>query len=200
VHADKKLQLADWRLRPLTAEMMAYARADTHYLLYIYDRLKAELAKEDLVLLMYSDDINTVGDVATFLENGDLLSEMELADGEDGQYRKLTEEEVKAIQHALLRFREERGGDVLAEFPTDWILSEPWDRKRFEIHWKATKGKARPPYYLWAYSQLAAAEYAEEYWPGKVKEVVEVEAIPDGARVENVPSDFGRSALKEAMS
>ena len=30
-------------MRPLSPEMMHYARSDTHYLLYIHDRLKAEL-------------------------------------------------------------------------------------------------------------------------------------------------------------
>jgi len=44
VQADKKYQLADWRQRPLSEEMLRYAREDTHYLLYIYDRLKGELA------------------------------------------------------------------------------------------------------------------------------------------------------------
>ncbi|CAO3633319.1 unnamed protein product [Cunninghamella blakesleeana] len=43
VDADKKYQLADWRIRPLPEEMIKYARADTHYLLYIYDRLREEL-------------------------------------------------------------------------------------------------------------------------------------------------------------
>ncbi|RHZ61890.1 hypothetical protein Glove_345g5 [Diversispora epigaea] len=43
VVADKKYQLADWRLRPLTEEMLNYARADTHYLLYIYDLMRNEL-------------------------------------------------------------------------------------------------------------------------------------------------------------
>ncbi|GAX83766.1 hypothetical protein CEUSTIGMA_g11191.t1 [Chlamydomonas eustigma] len=38
--ADKRYQLADWRVRPLSSEMLHYARCDTHYLLYIYDRLK----------------------------------------------------------------------------------------------------------------------------------------------------------------
>lgn len=38
--ADKRYQLADWRIRPLTDEMMMYARADTHFLLYIYDHLR----------------------------------------------------------------------------------------------------------------------------------------------------------------
>ncbi|KAF5714173.1 Exosome complex exonuclease rrp6 [Fusarium mundagurra] len=41
--ADKQYQLADWRIRPLPEEMMYYARSDTHYLLYIYDRVRNEL-------------------------------------------------------------------------------------------------------------------------------------------------------------
>jgi exosome complex exonuclease RRP6 len=43
VLADKKYQLADWRIRPLTSEMMKYAREDTHYLLYVYDCMRKEL-------------------------------------------------------------------------------------------------------------------------------------------------------------
>mmetsp|Transcript_17675 Transcript_17675/g.49413 ORF Transcript_17675/g.49413 Transcript_17675/m.49413 type:complete len:795 (+) Transcript_17675:280-2664(+) len=40
---DKRYQMADWRLRPLPEDMLHYARMDTHFLLYISDRLKAEL-------------------------------------------------------------------------------------------------------------------------------------------------------------
>ncbi|GAB5365231.1 hypothetical protein AAMO2058_001039500 [Amorphochlora amoebiformis] len=40
VKTDKKYQKADWRVRPVPAEMVMYARQDTHYLLYIYDRLR----------------------------------------------------------------------------------------------------------------------------------------------------------------
>ncbi|KAH8130927.1 ribonuclease H-like domain-containing protein [Trichoderma asperelloides] len=43
--ADKRYQLADWRIRPLTEEMMYYARSDTHYLLYIYDMIRNELVQ-----------------------------------------------------------------------------------------------------------------------------------------------------------
>lgn len=39
----KKYQLADWRIRPLTDAMMQYARADTHFLLNIYDQLRNKL-------------------------------------------------------------------------------------------------------------------------------------------------------------
>ncbi|KAJ2120028.1 exosome nuclease subunit [Coemansia sp. RSA 720] len=42
-HADKKYQLADWRIRPIPHEMLAYARADTHFLLYVFDRMRCEL-------------------------------------------------------------------------------------------------------------------------------------------------------------
>jgi len=45
VTADKKFQLADWRQRPLTEEMSKYARMDTHYLHYIYDTMRLELAQ-----------------------------------------------------------------------------------------------------------------------------------------------------------
>mmetsp|Transcript_5978 Transcript_5978/g.10615 ORF Transcript_5978/g.10615 Transcript_5978/m.10615 type:complete len:814 (-) Transcript_5978:1046-3487(-) len=40
----KHFQRSDWRIRPLPSRMLNYARSDTHYLLYIYDRLRMELA------------------------------------------------------------------------------------------------------------------------------------------------------------
>ncbi|KAG0328147.1 exosome nuclease subunit [Podila humilis] len=45
-HADKKYQLADWRIRPLPKEMSEYARADTHFLLYIYDKMRNALLEK----------------------------------------------------------------------------------------------------------------------------------------------------------
>ncbi|KAK7970067.1 hypothetical protein PG988_009140 [Apiospora saccharicola] len=41
--ADKKYQLADWRIRPIPEEMYYYARSDTHFLLYIFDLIRNEL-------------------------------------------------------------------------------------------------------------------------------------------------------------
>ncbi|KAG9046000.1 exosome nuclease subunit [Tulasnella sp. UAMH 9824] len=41
--ADKRYQLADWRIRPLPEEMLFYARSDTHFLLYVFDCLRNEL-------------------------------------------------------------------------------------------------------------------------------------------------------------
>ncbi|XP_030393363.1 exosome component 10 isoform X1 [Gopherus evgoodei] len=43
VETDKRYQLADWRIRPLPEEMIQYARDDTHYLLYIYDKVREAL-------------------------------------------------------------------------------------------------------------------------------------------------------------
>ncbi|KAL3067995.1 hypothetical protein niasHT_037985 [Heterodera trifolii] len=45
IHLDKQFQMADWRQRPLIEPMVNYARADTHFLLDCYDRLKLGLAK-----------------------------------------------------------------------------------------------------------------------------------------------------------
>ncbi|XP_017786027.1 PREDICTED: exosome component 10 [Nicrophorus vespilloides] len=42
---NKQFQLADWRIRPLLEQLKAYAREDTHYLIYIYHMLKNELIK-----------------------------------------------------------------------------------------------------------------------------------------------------------
>ncbi|XP_044527207.1 exosome component 10 isoform X2 [Gracilinanus agilis] len=43
VESNKQYQLADWRIRPLPEEMFNYARHDTHYLLYIYDKMRSDL-------------------------------------------------------------------------------------------------------------------------------------------------------------
>ncbi|XP_060809782.1 exosome component 10 [Amyelois transitella] len=43
VNTDKRYQLADWRIRPLPDELVEYARMDTHYLLYIWRMMKADL-------------------------------------------------------------------------------------------------------------------------------------------------------------
>ncbi|ELP85248.1 exosome complex exonuclease RRP6, putative [Entamoeba invadens IP1] len=49
VEADKKYQLADWRIRPLTQEMINYARGDTHYLLYICDLMRNECLEQNVL-------------------------------------------------------------------------------------------------------------------------------------------------------
>ncbi|CAL8069028.1 unnamed protein product [Calicophoron daubneyi] len=50
VTTNKQYQLADWRIRPLTPELVEYARKDTHYLLHIASILCQELQDRDLLL------------------------------------------------------------------------------------------------------------------------------------------------------
>ena len=47
VQVDKSLQMADWRQRPLSKELVDYARSDVHWLLYIADCLGKELGFSD---------------------------------------------------------------------------------------------------------------------------------------------------------
>jgi len=54
---DKKYQLADWRIRPLPDHLVTYARADTHFLLYIYDRMLMELNNTKYVPKQLAVDI-----------------------------------------------------------------------------------------------------------------------------------------------
>lgn len=44
--AQKQYQIADWRIRPLGKELFEYARADTHFLLYIFDNMRNELVEK----------------------------------------------------------------------------------------------------------------------------------------------------------
>lgn len=63
VDSDKTFQLFDWRHRPLPELAVDYARSDTHYLLYVYDCMKQDLAsaahgKQNLILSTFSNSRN----------------------------------------------------------------------------------------------------------------------------------------------
>ncbi|ETN62570.1 exosome component 10 [Anopheles darlingi] len=62
IETDKAYQLADWRMRPLPPAFIEYARKDTHYLLYIYDRIRNDLLEKGGDSLL-----QTVYDKSTFL-------------------------------------------------------------------------------------------------------------------------------------
>jgi ribonuclease D len=51
IHLDKRYQKADWAHRPLSPEMLNYARLDTHYLLDLRDSLRAELSSKKRLAL-----------------------------------------------------------------------------------------------------------------------------------------------------
>ncbi|KAA3463468.1 protein RRP6-like 3 isoform X2 [Gossypium australe] len=56
VAKNKLLQREDWRQRPLSDEMVQYARTDAHYLLYIANCLFAELKQQDCEYSSCPDD------------------------------------------------------------------------------------------------------------------------------------------------
>jgi len=55
---DKTHQLSDWRQRPLPQGMIDYARSDTHYLLYAYDKIKEDLGSEDNLMKVWYNSKN----------------------------------------------------------------------------------------------------------------------------------------------
>jgi len=55
VEIDKRFQKADWGARPLPADLIDYARLDTHYLLALRDTLEADLSAKNLLALAQED-------------------------------------------------------------------------------------------------------------------------------------------------
>jgi ribonuclease D len=55
VHLNKRYQRANWGKRPLPAEMLSYARLDTHYLIALRERLASKLEKSGLEPLAHED-------------------------------------------------------------------------------------------------------------------------------------------------
>lgn len=55
IQLDKRYQRADWGERPLPQALLNYARLDTHYLIQLRDRLRAELEEKDRWALALED-------------------------------------------------------------------------------------------------------------------------------------------------
>ncbi|KAF6817930.1 exosome complex exonuclease [Colletotrichum plurivorum] len=74
--ADKRYQMADWRMRPLPEEMLYYARSDTHYLLYVFDKIRNEL-------VMKSDRGNPETDYIEIVLQKSKVQSLSRYEGED---------------------------------------------------------------------------------------------------------------------
>jgi ribonuclease D len=55
IKVSKRLQKADWGVRPLSRDLLAYARLDTHYLIPLRDLLKTDLEEKGLWELAQED-------------------------------------------------------------------------------------------------------------------------------------------------
>lgn len=110
---DKRYQKADWSRRPLDAGMIAYAAADTSYLVALYRQLEKELAVR--------------GRLSWVEEECELLSEVRAADREgEPLYLRFKganrmDRRTLAVLEELLQFRDERA--CLSDRPPFKILS-----------------------------------------------------------------------------
>ncbi|KAH7441963.1 hypothetical protein KP509_03G064000 [Ceratopteris richardii] len=139
VTPDKRYQMADWRLRPLTVEMIKYAREDTHYLLYIRDLLQEKLVasqaedkqellvevlrrSRDICLRLYEKEITTE---TSFLQvyglddrkfNTQQLSVLSALYSWRDQTARVEDESTGYVlpNHLLLKLAEEMPDDVKA--------------------------------------------------------------------------------------
>lgn len=104
ITVNKKYQLADWRQRPLTAELMQYARDDTHYLLYIYDCLRRDVVREYGIagLCAVFDASRKTCLLRYKKEEFDRLGYLQLFQGPRKNFIKIRAAELTATQDSLL--------------------------------------------------------------------------------------------------
>ena len=110
--AQKKFQTADWRVRPLPAPLIDYARSDTHYLLYIYDNVR------NMLLAASTPDNNLMDYVCTESKKEALqryerpFYDQDTGLGSNGWYNALMRRSLKfdasqfAVYRALHRWRD----------------------------------------------------------------------------------------------
>lgn len=98
VAVNKRYQKADWGRRPLSAELLNYARLDTHYLLNLRDLLQAELEETDRWRLAF-EEFGRICQVNGHTENGYAAWQRV------GGTQKLTDRELTILQE-LCRWRE----------------------------------------------------------------------------------------------
>lgn len=71
IRINKKYQRANWGKRPLKAEMLDYARLDSHYLIPLQDKLREELVKAGLWDLALEDFRRLTQDIEDTTETDD---------------------------------------------------------------------------------------------------------------------------------
>ncbi len=98
VIVNKRFQKANWGQRPLPADLINYARLDTHYLLDLHDLLQAELEVKDRLILA-REEFGRISKVNGRAENG--CAAWQRVSGT----QKFTSRELAVLQE-LCRWRE----------------------------------------------------------------------------------------------
>lgn len=144
--AQKQYQLADWRVRPLTHELFEYARADTHFLLYIFDNMRNELVERSD---MSRPETNKVMDVLKKSKETALqryehpIYDSELGQGGSGWYRLVSRTPVQFTpqQFAVFKAVHKWRDDVAREEDDSPIFIMP-NHALFSIAKEMPKDKA----------------------------------------------------------
>lgn len=112
VTLDKKWQRANWGIRPIPAEQLAYARMDSHFLIPLRDRIKQELVEAGRTALA-EEDFHRLERTPIPRPNGDNC--WKICGGED-----LTTQQM-AILQLLFEYRENQARK--ANVPSFKVLS-----------------------------------------------------------------------------
>ncbi|VVT56222.1 uncharacterized protein SAPINGB_P004901 [Magnusiomyces paraingens] len=103
----KKYQLADWRMRPIPAEMLSYAQSDTHFLLNIYDQMKNQLIDNNVLPPVLEESRKTA---AQRFENP----------GYDTSKKALTDPFNEPLERLIFKNNLDRKQRVFLEALYDW--------------------------------------------------------------------------------
>lgn len=164
--ADKKHQMADWRIRPLPQELLDYARSDTHYLLYIYDCLRNELVKQstpDNDLIDYVLD-NSKKESLQVYERHDYDRDNGL--GSNGWLKILMTRNTKTLTpeqfgvlRALHEWRDQKareldeGDHTIMSHAFLWTCAESMPQNHYQLFHNGRGPAGKASYYVSQYSQ-----------------------------------------------
>ncbi|ERL91492.1 hypothetical protein D910_08822, partial [Dendroctonus ponderosae] len=119
IRPNKKFQLADWRMRPLPDELKNYAREDTHYLIFIYQKMRNELLQK---ANGNSNLLKAVIDQSTTLCKKPILKEDTRARGSTKKISKINIDNPLHCPHDLSKNQEFRDDlPTLLQSNTDLI-------------------------------------------------------------------------------
>ncbi len=102
VTVDKRFQRADWGQRPLPPELLSYARLDTHFLIELRNRLKAEL-EENGRWSLAQEDFHRLAVVAERTLENSRNSNRQNGENGEGCFRISGSHELTPQQNAVLQ-------------------------------------------------------------------------------------------------
>ncbi len=117
VRLNKRYQRANWGQRPLPDDLLDYARLDTHYLIALKERLKAELERRNLMALA-QEDFRRLADSTLDESVIEPIAERPLDCWRISGVRDLSPQQAAVLQE-LCKYREE--------------IARQLDRPRFKV-------------------------------------------------------------------